>query len=318
MAIFDNLGAKPDQVYAGSAEDDVFTYHALNTVTPTVFQGGEGHDVASFAVNEFTKDLFNVQLTPDGSLHVTATLTLTTSLLGMPLEVTRYVDTTLQGVEELVFYHSKGKTESVLTTDIKPAPIKLIGTADNDSFVAALQNDYEIDGLGGIDVVTFSGIAQEWGLQASTTGWLLEGAQAQGVHSLTNVERLVFDDQKIALDVDANALKTLQFIGVVAPSLLAAADIRGLILGLYDSGLTTQQLAKTALDLELLPTEKSALATQVIAHVLPDYKDGYTELHAACEDYITMHGAIGFVSDVVALGINVDLVGLQANGMSYV
>lgn len=107
-------------------------------------------------------------------------------------------------------------------------------------------------------------------------------------------------------------------IGVVAPSLLAAADIRGLILGLYDSGLTTQQLAKTALDLELLPTEKSALATQVIAHVLPDYKDGYTELHAACEDYITMHGAIGFVSDVVALGINVDLVGLQANGMSYV
>ena len=76
-------------------------------------------------------------------------------------------------------------TESVLTTDIKPAPIKLIGTADNDSFVAALQNDYEIDGLGGIDVVTFSGAAQEWGLQASTTGWLLEGAQAQGVHSLT-------------------------------------------------------------------------------------------------------------------------------------
>ena len=77
-------------------------------------------------------------------------------------------------------------------------------------------------------------------------------------------------------------------IGVVAPSLLAAADIRGLILGLYDSGLTTQQLAKTALDLELLPTEKSALATQVIAHVLPDYKDGYTDLRGRF-DYASLN-----------------------------
>lgn len=64
MAIFDNLGAKPDQINMQARLKMMFLLITRSAPCFNGLSGGEGHDVASFAVNRFTKDLFNVQLTP--------------------------------------------------------------------------------------------------------------------------------------------------------------------------------------------------------------------------------------------------------------
>jgi len=314
MATIVNLDATNGQVFDGTAEDDIFLNHAFNTPTTITFNGGDGVDTVAFDVSEFARDLYTIDTTPEGHVHVTATLTTTAYLLDVPFTVNKYVDTLLIDTEVLRFYRPDGEFDFVQVSDLFGNP-PLIGTPEADQF-APPAGDNVIDGLGGLDTVVLAGVQAEWSVVRADDDWAVSGLADQGVNTLSNIERVVFDDVKLALDVDDNALETLQFIGTVAPALQSSLEIRGLILGLFDTGHSLQTLSQLAIDIGLLPAENKLLAEQVINNVLPGVND-FDTLRDACVQYIGANGQVKFVTDVMAMNLNVDLVGLHQDGMPY-
>ena len=73
----------------------------------------------------------------------------------------------------------------------------------NDTLTSTTGND-TFDGGAGIDTVVFSGNRAAYTVSKSSTVWTVSST-AQGVDSLSNVERLKFADTSLALDTDGNA-----------------------------------------------------------------------------------------------------------------
>lgn len=78
----------------------------------------------------------------------------------------------------------------------------LEGGAGSDTLVGGTGDDH-LDGGAGLDFARFSGSAAAASVQASGTGITVAGPE--GVDLLAGVERLVFDDLALALDVDGSA-----------------------------------------------------------------------------------------------------------------
>lgn len=79
------------------------------------------------------------------------------------------------------------------------------GTAARDLFVAGA-GSHAIDGGGGIDSVVYRGAKDAFALERGADGFHVSGhAGSGGADTLRNVERLVFDDGNVALDVDGTA-----------------------------------------------------------------------------------------------------------------
>lgn len=139
-----------------------------------------------------------------------------------------------------------------------------------------------------------------------------------GIVSVRYVERLHFADKKIALDVTDNALETLQFIGVIAPSLQSNLNVRGTILSLFDQGKSMQEMSQLALDVGLITSDNTALAKQVFKNVFNTTADPDQGLTNTLVNFIEQNGDAKFLATVAGLNINVDLVGLQQHGMEFI
>jgi hypothetical protein len=314
MANIDSLAAKDGQVFEGTSADDSFTVRAFDAPTAITFRGDDGVDTVAFDVSGFPIDRYTIATTPAGHVHVTATLSTSADLLGVPFTVNKYVDALLIDTEVLRFYRPDGEFDYVQVSDLFGNP-PLIGTPEADEFDPPA-GDNSIDGLAGLDTVVLAGAQSDWSVARAEDDWAVSGLANQGVNTLSNIERVAFDDVKLALDVDDNALETLQFIGTVAPALQSSLEIRGLILGLLDTEHTMQTLSQLAIDIGLLPAENKLLAEHVINNVLPGVND-FDTLRDACVQYIGANGQVKFVTDVMAMNLNVDLVGLHQEGMAY-
>lgn len=165
-----------------------------------------------------------------------------------------------------------------------------------------------IDGSGGIDTVGYS----EKLVQITRN---TNGSWTVGSDNLSNIERLQFPDKNIAIDITDNTLETLQLIGVIAPSLQNDLSVRGVVLGLFDQGYSMEQLCQLALDLGLVPANNTALANTVYQNVLSSTAS--QDMTNALLGYIEQHGDASFLAAVAGMSINVDLVGLQQQGMEY-
>lgn len=187
------------------------------------------------------------------------------------------------------------------------APLtQTLGTSGNDTLRGG--SGTPIDGLAGIDTLTYSGNSISITRNSNGT-WSVGG------DTLTNVERLQFANKSVALDITDNALETLQFIGVIAPSLQGNPNIRGTILSLFDQGKSMQEMCQLALDLGLVTTDNTALAKTVYQNVLGGVPD--QTMTNALVGFIEQNGDANFLATVAGLNINVDLVGLQQSGMEY-
>ena len=198
----------------------------------------------------------------------------------------------------------------------------VIGGTGDDTLHLLLVQPLSIDGGAGIDTVTIdmgsAAIVLSSFFSQSASGYSINPG-AFGASSLSNIERLEFFDGKtFALDLtpDGHAGQAMEFIGVVAPSLLNDTAIRGLIISLLDNGNSMEQLCQLALDQNLLPNFSNIeLARNVYHNVLDDDADsGMTD---ALVGYIETHGQVSFLTTVAGLHLNVDLVGLQQTGVEY-
>lgn len=102
-------------------------------------------------------------------------------------------------------YFSDGGAVAIDDRSAAGTSNSLTGASGLDIFTATSSNDL-IDGNGGNDTVIYSGMRSEYTI-TKTPNWYIIKANGGtgGTDTLTNIERLVFSDAKIALDISGNA-----------------------------------------------------------------------------------------------------------------
>lgn len=116
----------------------------------------------------------------------------------------------------------------------------LIGGVGNDSFNAGLGND-SIDGGAGLDDSVYSGARASYTL-TSSNGNLTVAGGIDGTDTLTNVERIKFEDTALAFDTGGNAGQTYRLYQAAFNRTPEKAGLSDWIRGM-DGGLTLQQVA---------------------------------------------------------------------------
>ena len=81
--------------------------------------------------------------------------------------------------------------------------LTLTGSAGREQFASGISND-TIDGAAGVDTVIYQCNRSSFTLTKTATGWTVSSA-AEGLDNLTNVERIKFGDETLALDITGNA-----------------------------------------------------------------------------------------------------------------
>lgn len=156
----------------------------------------------------------------------------------------------------------------------------LSGTIHNDTFTGLGGND-TIQGGDGIDTVLFGSNMNGYQLAAIEDGMMSTGFNgAEGSDSLFNIERLVFADQGLALDViDGHAGTAARILGsVFGAGYVDTPEYMGIILSYLDAGVSYENLIGAALGLRLGEdsTNHGALVDLMyfnIANVMPPQED---------------------------------------------
>jgi len=227
---------------------------------------------------------------------------------------------TLYNMEKLVFASGR---DTLDLTALFNLPVSLAGTDQNDLF-SVTSKSASVDGLAGIDTVALSAAVSDFNLQTSTTGYSLVRKDGSGTVSLTNVERLTFSDQKLALDLNGNAGSVAKILGAVfGAAAVARPDYVGIGLSLLDSGQYTEtSLLGYALDVALGPNASpKAVVDLLYRNVVGVLPDAQTE--QSFMDLLTTHaytaaglGEMAANTDLNKAGIH--LTGLQQTGLTFV
>jgi Ca2+-binding RTX toxin-like protein len=113
--------------------------------------------------------------------------------------------------------------------------------AGNDTITGGGGND-TIDGGAGIDTAVFSGPRADYTITHNGSTWTVTHAGADGVDTLTNVERLQFSDSKLAIDIDGDGGQAYRLYQAAFDR---APDVAGLgyQMNQLDQGFTLSQVA---------------------------------------------------------------------------
>lgn len=124
------------------------------------------------------------------------------------------------------------------------------GNSYNNVLKGYAGND-RIDGGAGIDTAVFTGFASQYQIQKSGTALLTSGVD--GVDTLLNIERLQFDDKKIAFDISGNAGFAVEILGAVLGRdlMMSKKPLIGTVIDLFDQGFTLPQLSGALMRLDI-------------------------------------------------------------------
>lgn len=197
---------------------------------------------------------------------------------------------------------------------------QITGTDIRNTFTGKGGND-TLNGAGGIDTAIFSGSRGGYALTISgSTITVRDNQGTDGTDTLTAIERLMFSDRSIALDVDGNAGKTARLLGAVfGKTAVSNKDYVGIGLRLLDDGMSYDSLGSLALQ------AAGAANPDAIVSLLWDHVMGRPALTAEKTPFITMldSGAITrgglavLAADTTMNTDNIGLVGLRQSGIEY-
>ena len=209
------------------------------------------------------------------------------------------------------------------------------GTADNDTLLSRQGNDI-IDGGAGIDTVVHSGIRSSYTLVKNANGFTLsDTVGADGIDTMSSVERLKFSDGGIGLDVGAtqSAGETALLLGAVLPGKLVfdagKQALVGAVMALFDQGFTLQQLSGAVMRLPIwdILTGKVApsntdIATYLLTNVNGAAPDVTTLANAVASlntetDFDSQGNVLWHLAESSANQLHIGLVGLAATGLAY-
>jgi len=203
----------------------------------------------------------------------------------------------------------------------------LVGNESDNSFNGGGGND-TIDGAAGIDTAEFSSLITNYTLTRSDTGWVVAGSD--GTDTLTNIERLQFSGRKLALDLSPteHGGQALEFIGLIAPSLISDPSVVGLVLGVFDQGTSLRDVCQLAIDVGLVDLAAgsgtndalAAMAVRNIVGIEPsaaviDLLVSYMDGRAASVSQADFMAAVAGLAENHA---HIGLIGLQQTGVEFV
>ena len=209
-------------------------------------------------------------------------------------------------------------------------PDNLIGTAGADTLQGGNGNDVlngmggndALDGGGGIDTTVFSGARVGYTVTRGS-GDTLTVSGADGMDSLSSVERLKFSDVNVAMDVDGNAGLTAKILGAIfgAPAVLNKEYV-GIGLTLLDEGMSYADLMQFALNAKLGTGFSDAaeinLLYQNLTGVLPSATDLDYWTGTLSSGQFTQSSLAQMAAGLSLNTININLIGLQQTGIEFI
>jgi serralysin len=196
----------------------------------------------------------------------------------------------------------------------------IIGNSSNNVITGGLGGD-TIDGDAGIDQAVYTENFTDVSLVKSGTVWNI--ASGTDKDTLSNIERLKFNDKHIALDLDGNAGKTIKLLGLLLGKDQATNKTYfGAGLKLLDDGMTYEQLMQTALDVVLGPNASSLSVVEMIWGNLigpPTPPDNISQYSALIDNGTYTSAGLAIVAADHSLNTTaIDLVGLASTGVEYI
>jgi Ca2+-binding RTX toxin-like protein len=204
----------------------------------------------------------------------------------------------------------------------------IMQTTTGDDTVSIDVGDDALDGGAGLDTAVYNTRYAAHNLAPVTGGFSISGPE--GTDTISGFERLQFSDKKIAMDLapSEHAGQALEFIGVLAPSLVHSPSIVGVILGLIDGGTSLQGVFQLAIDIGLVndiagSSSDAAVAQMAFRNVIGAEADaGMTDLLVSFMDGRNAHFShADFLTVIAGMEINqvhIDLIGLQQTGVEFI
>lgn len=206
----------------------------------------------------------------------------------------------------------------------------LIGNAVGNRLTGNGGND-RLDGGHGIDTAYFIGSFGQFHVTNISPGsWSLQDSLGfEGIDLLRDVERLHFADKRIALDLmpDDHAGRSLEFLGVLAPTAIRNPGTLGVILDLFDQGLNLGDVFQMAIDRNLVSQLAGSGSNADLARL------AFRNVVGSEVDTVTLDILVGFMDGrsagysqsefltvVAGMEINrthIDLIGWQETGIEF-
>ena len=194
----------------------------------------------------------------------------------------------------------------------------IIGDSSNNWIIPGIGNDF-VNGLSGVDRVQFWDNREDFLFNLSDDGLLVSSGDGQ--HQLRNVERLIFDDTKFAIDITGSAGLTAKTLAaVIGEAGLSNKEYVGIGLQLFDAGQSLATVCKLAL------TAVGATTNEDVVNTLYSNLYGESPSDDQLQEYVELLDQGVFTKGSLAaaaaeltddLGV-IDLVGLAEKGIEYV
>ena len=180
-----------------------------------------------------------------------------------------------------------------------------------------------LDGGTGVDSIRFDNAALAKEFKISVLSNKINFSDLAGKYppvEATNVERLIFSDKSIAIDINGNAGTTAKILGAVfGKDSLSNKQYVGIGLNLLDAGMSTTTLASLAVDAANLKTNDQIVST------LWKNVFGTTATSADKAPYVKLlddgmsAGTLAWLAaDTTFNKVNINLVGLALTGIEYI
>lgn len=194
----------------------------------------------------------------------------------------------------------------------------LLGGTGNDTLIGGNGPD-SLDGGSGIDIASFAGLRAGYALTLGSAVVVQAAGHQADADSLTDIERLQFDDTKLALDLGASAGQVAKLLGAVfGRESVANTGYVGIGLGLLDGGMSYEALGLLALQ------AAGSVSNDAIVALLWTNVVGGIPTSADKAPFVAMlaggmsPGALAVLAADSALNqTNIDLVGLTLTGVTY-
>lgn len=191
-------------------------------------------------------------------------------------------------------------------------PQGFVGRDGNDVFV----------GNAGFDVVTYAGSRNQFKIErVGDFHFVTDTRGAGGTDRVQNVERLVFADGKVALDLDGAGRDAARLVGtLLGPQSVQgspqAEQIVGAVLNLFDQGQSLSQVAGAAVS--ILGWDTPTLVSQLYLNALgrPASADELASLTQQLQGMPTPDVAV-MACDLGLIDARIGLAGLASTGLNY-
>ena len=193
----------------------------------------------------------------------------------------------------------------------------LRGGGGNDTLLGQAGSDL-LDGGPGDDTAEYAGLRAEFVVTRTGDGFSVRD-KSGSVDTLVGVERLVFSDARVALDLSDSAGTAAKLVGAV----LGAAAVRqgpyvGVSIGLLEGGMTPHELARYGLDYALGPQADHAAVAGLLAgnlHAGPVAAKQY--LAWLQQGTYSQEDLVQVAAQSAENSANIDLVGLAQRGLDF-